>query len=114
MSGDRLALSEYKGMWLFVLFDLPVTTDEAKRKYVQFRNTLLKDGFSMLQFSVYARFCPSEEASAVHRKRVKQALPPKGQVRILGVTDKQFAKMESFLGKTPKNTEDAPEQLLLL
>lgn len=114
MSEERLALSEYKGMWLFVLFDLPVTSDEAKRKYVQFRNTLLKDGFSMLQFSIYARFCPSEEASTVHRKRVKQALPPKGQVRILAVTDKQFAKMDSFVGKTPRNIEDAPEQLLLL
>lgn len=114
MDGPGLEMSEYKGMWLFVLFDLPVTTDEARRNYTRFRNHLLKDGFNMLQFSVYARFCPSEEASLVHRKRAKQAIPPHGQVRILGITDKQFAKMESFLGKTKRNTEEAPDQLLLL
>ena len=113
MSETRLPLSEYKGMWLFVLFDLPVTTEEARRRYTQFRQDLLRDGFNMLQYSVYARYCPSEEAGAVHRKRVRQALPPKGQVRILAVTDRQFEKMESYIGKNTTPVENAPEQILL-
>lgn len=106
--------SEYKSMWLMVLFDLPVVKIEERRQYVQFRNALLQDGFTMLQFSVYARYCPSEEAATVHKKRVRSALPPKGQVRILSITDKQFGKMESYIGKTRDKNEEAPDQLLLL
>lgn len=113
MAESRLPLSEYQGMWLFVLFDLPVDGNEEKRHYVKFRNHLLKDGFTMLQYSVYARYCPSEEASEVHRKRARQAIPPKGQVRLLAVTDRQFAKMESFIGRTRQSPEKAPDQLML-
>ena len=101
-------------MWLMVLFDLPVIKIEERRQYTQFRNALLQDGFTMLQFSVYARHCASEEAAAVHKKRVRTALPPKGQVRILAITDKQFGKMENYVGKTKVAAEDAPDQLLLL
>ncbi|MDR2152365.1 MAG: CRISPR-associated endonuclease Cas2, partial [Helicobacteraceae bacterium] len=40
-------------MRLLVLFDLPVKAKSDQRRATQFRNHLLKDGFSMLQFSVY-------------------------------------------------------------
>ena len=114
MHGVLFSVSEYKAMWLIVFFDLPSVETEEKRKYLQFRNALFKDGFTMLQFSVYARYCPSEEASEVHKKRVRSAIPEKGCVRIMSVTDRQFAKMENYVGKTRKKTEEPPEQLLLL
>jgi len=110
----RLPLSEYKGVWLFALFDLPVVSAEDRKRYTQFRKALLKDGFDMMQYSVYARYCPSEEASKVHRKRVRKALPPEGHVRLLMVTDKQYGKMEVFYGKKKKAAEDPPDQLMLL
>lgn len=47
----------YKMGWLVVIFDLPVTTAEARREYTQFRDFLLNDGYLMIQFSVYARPC---------------------------------------------------------
>jgi len=98
-------------MWLFALFDLPVKTPEERRQYTLFRTALLKQGFTMLQYSVYARYCASEEASAIFRKKVKAALPPDGQVRVLAVTDRQFGKMEVFLGKKGRSAEKPPEQL---
>jgi CRISPR-associated protein Cas2 len=100
-------------MWLIAMFDLPVETTENRRDYTRFRKALLKDGFMMLQFSVYARFVASEEAAEVHRKTVKTCIPPLGQVRVLGITDHQFAKMEVFYGKKPRAPEDIPEQILL-
>ena len=109
----RKELSEYKGMWLFALFDLPMLTKEEHRQYTRFRNVLLKQGFNMLQFSVYARFCPSEEASDVHRKTVQRFLPPAGYVRLISITDHQFGKMQSFVGKKDTNAEQPPEQILL-
>lgn len=100
-------------MWLFAMFDLPVDSKEARREYVRFRNALLAEGFTMLQFSVYARYCASEEAAATYRRRVRAALAPGGQVRLLSVTDHQFGKMEVFQGKKRKEAEKAPPQLML-
>jgi len=100
-------------MWLFTMFDLPVDSREARRRYVQFRNALIRDGFMMLQFSVYARYCPSEEASDVHRTRVRSALPQDGHVRLLTVTDRQFGKMDVFYGRKRAKPEDEPSQLML-
>lgn len=100
-------------MWLFAMFDLPVDTRKARRQYRRFRKALLAEGFTMLQFSVYARYCPTEEASRVHYRRVWEVLPPDGQVRLVSVTDRQFGKMEVYYGKTRKPAEDPPAQMML-
>jgi CRISPR-associated protein Cas2 len=100
-------------MWLFAMFDLPVDTADARRRYTQFRKTLLKEGFTMLQFSVYVRYCASEDASAAYRRRVRAAIPENGEVRLLGITDHQFGKMEVHYGRIRRKTELPPEQLLL-
>ena len=113
MAQDRLDLSEYKGMWLFVMFDLPVTDNEARNRYTRFRTALVKLGFDMLQFSVYARYYPSEEAADTYRKRIRSAVPPAGQVRVMAVTDRQFGKMDVFIGKKRQSTEKPPDQMLL-
>lgn len=108
------APSAYRSMWLFTMFDLPTKTPEERRHYSQFRKDLLAEGFSMLQYSVYARYCGSEEAAARHRRRVRAALPPGGEVRLIAVTDIQFGKMEIFSGKRRGKPEGKPEQLILL
>ena len=113
MPETRLQLSEYRAMWLFAMFDLPVTTKSARREYAKFRKALQREGFCMLQFSVYARYCPSEDATDVHRAHLQSVLPPKGQIRLLSVTDRQFAKMEVYRGKTRAPTEQPPAQLML-
>lgn len=101
-------------MWLFVMFDLPVDDTEARREYTRFRTRLLADGFSMLQYSIYARYYPSEEASQAARRRVKAALPSDGQVRVMSVTDRQFGKMEVFAARSRGSPEKPQKQLVLL
>ncbi len=98
-------------MWMVVMFDLPTETADDRQKYARFRKFLLKDGFSMLQFSVYGRHCPSDENAEVHEKRVVMGLPQKGNVRIIKITEKQFARMKTFYGKAPRKTEEPPLQL---
>ena len=82
------------------MFDLPVDTKAARKRYAQFRKFLLEDGFTMMQFSVYVRHCPSEENASVHSNRIERKVPPDGEVRILTFTDKQFERMRIFWGKT--------------
>ena len=101
-------------MWLFVMFDLPVVEIEERRDYTRFRTRLLGEGFTMLQYSVYARYYPSEEASVAERQRVRAMLPRKGQVRLLSVTDRQFGKMEVLLARKRERVEKKPEQMVLL
>lgn len=110
---DDLEISGYKYMWLFTMFDLPMDTEDAKKNYTRFRKTLLDLGFLMMQFSVYGRFFPSEEATETHRRKIRSALPPDGNVRLLSVTDRQFGKMECYVGKKKRNVEEVPQQLLL-
>ncbi|MDX2266770.1 MAG: CRISPR-associated endonuclease Cas2 [Bryobacter sp.] len=108
-----MALSAYKSVWLFALFDLPVATKENRRHYAQFRKKLLDKGFTMLQFSVYAKHHASEEAAESARNAVVSVLPPEGQVRILSVTDHQFGRMEVFTGRKRTKVEDPPMQITL-
>lgn len=100
-------------MWMLVMFDLPSKTKEQKKRYTRFRKLLLNDGFRKLQYSVYGRHCPSKENANVHQKRIELGLPPNGNVRILQVTEKQFAAMKTFYGKKQKKTEEPPKQLSL-
>ncbi len=105
--------SQYRAMWLFAMFDLPASDRESRREYTRFRKALLKQGFTMLQYSVYARHVPSEEADQAYRMRVQHSLPADGQVRLMSITDRQFAKMDVFLGKKRKEPEPVPMQRLL-
>ena len=98
---------------MVAMFDLPTDTQAARRAYTQFRKALLKDGFTMMQFSVYIRHCASEENADVHFRRVQNALPDDGEVRILAITDKQFARMKIYWGKIRKFPDPAPRQLEL-
>ena len=91
--------SEYRVMWVLVLFDLPTETKKEKKAYVDFRKNLQRDGFTMFQFSIYVRHCASSENAAVHVKRVKSFLPEHGNVGIMCITDKQFGNIELFYGK---------------
>lgn len=104
---------KYRAMWLFALFDLPVTTVERRRAYAQFRKLLLRRGFCKLQFSVYARYFASEEASYAVRTVIRDQLPPEGQVRLLAVTDGQFGKQQVFQGKKSADVEESPQQFML-
>lgn len=100
-------------MWVLVFFDLPTETKKERKAATRFRTGLIQDGFTMFQFSIYLRCCPSRENANVHVKRVKGALPPTGQVGILCITDKQFGMMEIFHGKKETKVPPGPQQLSL-
>ena len=68
-------------MRLIVFFDLPVVTKKDRKIYAQFRKFLIKDGYDMLQFSVYSRICNGDDGVYKHYTRLKENLPRKGSVR---------------------------------
>ena len=105
--------SEYRIMWVLVLFDLPTETKKEKKAYSDFRKHLQRDGFTMFQFSIYVRHCASQENAEVHIKRVKSFLPEHGQIGIMCITDKQFGNIELFYGKKVQPPNTPAQQLEL-
>ncbi len=100
-------------MWLWVFFDLPVTKKEEQRSATRFRQFLLKDGYMMVQYSVYARVCNGQDRVEKHMQRLTKNLPSKGSIRALQITDKQYGRMKILLGKERKNEKQKANQLLL-
>ncbi|MEM5879562.1 MAG: CRISPR-associated endonuclease Cas2 [Candidatus Aenigmatarchaeota archaeon] len=86
-------------MRLIVFFDLPVKSKRDRKAYQDFRNFLLKDGYDMVQFSVYSRICGGLDRTETHLSRLKKNLPSKGHVRCMIVTEKQYASMMVLLGE---------------
>ena len=81
-----------------MFFDLPVTTQKNRKDASDFRKFLLRDGYHMLQYSVYARVCNGMDAVEKHRARLKQHLPNNGPIRLLVITEKQFESIDILLG----------------
>ncbi len=86
-------------MRLMVFFDLPVRTKDQRRTATAFRNWLVKDGYYMLQYSVYVRLCNGTDAAEKHTQRLLINAPLSGSIRILTVTEKQYATIKIIAGK---------------
>jgi CRISPR-associated protein Cas2 len=109
-----MALSEDRFMMLLIFFDLPTDTKKARREYGNFRRYLLKNGFMMLQFSVYVRVCKGQENIKNQLNKLKFALPSHGNIRALQITNNQYNAMEILLGTIKPEEAIANNQLILL
>ena len=107
-------MSGLRFMRMLVFFDLPVATSEDRRNYRLFRKALIKNGFIMMQESVYCKLLttPSVENSA--KNMIRKNRPPKGIVQMLTVTEKQFAKMEYVTGEHKSDIIDSEERVVVL
>lgn len=84
-------------MRLLLFFDLPVETRDERRAYSRFRKNLIKDGFMMLQKSVYCKLLTNASAVDASVQRIERYKPEGGMIDILVITERQFVKMRSLL-----------------
>jgi CRISPR-associated protein Cas2 len=109
-------MSAFRIMWLMLMFDLPTKTKKQKKRYVWFRDKLAKEGYMMIQYSVYGKVFSSVESAKLGKKRIKDFIKiniKNGNIRILIFTDKQFSAMDMIIGKKSEDEENEPKQLLL-
>lgn len=92
-------------MRVLVLFDLPVTSKKDRKNYAKFHQFLIHDGYDMLQFSVYSRITQNHDDAKKHVERLSKHLPPKGSIRVLQITEKQYNSMQILVGERTA-TED--------
>lgn len=100
-------------MWVLVFFDLPTESKKDRKVAADFRKHLVGYGFTMFQFSIYIRHCPSYENARVHIDRVKRILPQYGKVCVMCITDKQFGSMELYIGTKQSELPPVVQQLEL-
>lgn len=101
-------------MRVLVFFDLPVLTSEQRRAYVKFRKYLLKNGFLMLQESVYCKLALNNTAVRGIVDNLHKNSPAEGLVQLLTVTEKQYAKMDLIIGEIKSEVLDSDERLVIL
>ena len=113
LAAQPTALSGYRIMWMFVLFDLPVGTKKERKAATRFRNSLLDLGFEMSQFSVYLKFTSSKEQAEALERRVEASMPASGKVHVVQITDKQYENIRTYRGRKREPSPKNPNQLAL-
>ena len=86
-------------MRLVVFFDIPVNDLENRRIAARFRKFLVGDGYDMLQYSVYSRVCNGTSGFNKHYERLKRNLPAIGSVKLLSLSEEQYACIETLVGE---------------
>ena len=105
----------YNIMRLMCMFDLPVETEKEKRAYREFRKQLIKNGFVMMQYSVYIRTCPSREYTQRLENKIKKVVPANGNIRLITITEKQYNDMKILVGsKSLKEAAIGSERMIVI
>lgn len=101
-------------MRIIVMFDLPTETAQNRREYTSFRKTLIKNGFLMMQESIYCKLAQNAVAADIIVEMIRKNKPSQGLVQVLRVTEKQFSKMEYIVGDFKSQVLDTDERLVIL
>lgn len=101
-------------MRMIVFFDLPTDTADDRRNYRKFRTGLIKNGFIMMQESVYCKLLMNSTADQSVREAIRKLRPPKGIVQMMTVTEKQFSKIEYLTGKFHSDIISSDERMIVL
>lgn len=102
----------YRFMRLLVFFDLPMETSKNRRDYVVFHKFLERNGFIMMQKSVYSKLVINNVTSAAVKNKIRENLPPTGIVELLEITENQFSRIEYLVGESKSDTISSMEKLI--
>ena len=101
-------------MRLLIFFDLPMETSKERKEYNRFHKFLLRNGFIMMQKSVYTKLVINNVISSAVKQRVCNNLPHEGIVELLEITENQFSKIEYLVGEQQQLTIDTTDRLVEL
>jgi CRISPR-associated protein Cas2 len=101
-------------MRILVMFDLPTYTSGDQREYRRFRKFLIKNGFIMMQESIYTKLVLNPSSAKLARNQVRKEIPKEGLVQMITITEKQFASMELLVGATQTSYIDTDNRLIEL
>lgn len=101
-------------MGMILMFDMPTETVEERKAYRKFRKFLLSEGFIMHQFSIYSKLLLNNSANKAMIDRLQANNPKKGNITLLTVTEKQFARMIYLNGERDMSVANSDKRLVFL
>lgn len=101
-------------MRIIIFFDLPIETAQDRREYSRFHKYLIKNGFLMMQKSVYCKLALNQTTVGTILENIRSHKPPSGLIQALTITEKQYAKMEFILGKNEGDIITSDERYIEL
>ncbi len=101
-------------MRMILMFDMPTETVEKRKAYRKFRKFLLSEGFIMHQFSIYSKLLLNNSANKAMIDRLQANNPKKGNITLLTVTEKQFARMIYLNGERDMSVANSDKRLVFL
>ena len=104
----------YRFMRIMVFFDLPTITPANRKDYANFRKYLIKNGFLMMQESIYCKLAQNSTAADLIIQNIRKNKPPSGLVQTLKITEKQFSRIEYIVGKKESEVLDSDERIVIL
>ena len=99
---------------MILMFDMPTETVEERKAYRKFRKFLLSEGFIMHQFSIYSKLLLNNSAHKAMIDRLQANNPKKGNITLLTVTEKQFARMIYLNGERDMSVANSDKRLVFL
>lgn len=99
---------------MILMFDMPTETIEERKAYRKFRKFLLSEGFIMHQFSIYSKLLLNNSANKAMIDRLQANNPKKGNITLLTVTEKQFARMIYLNGERDMSVANSDKRLVFL
>lgn len=101
-------------MRILIFFDLPTYTLENKRSYMRFKKFLSKNGFMMMQESLYCKLALNSNAVRLIINNVYKNKPEEGIVQLLSITEKQFSNMEIITGNVKIDVLNNDKRLIII
>ena len=104
----------YRYMRVIVFFDLPNVTRSENNEYTKFRKFLIRNGFVMLQESVYSKIALNPTIANLVINRLEANKPKSGLVQILIVTEKQFGNIINLIGEVKSDTINNDNRMIVI
>ncbi len=71
-----------------------------KTEYTNLRKFLIRDGYIRIAPEVFMRIVPNRKGTEKHYRRISEYAPKTGTVRIIRLTEKQYANIQMLSGET--------------
>ena len=76
-------------MRIMIIFDLPTIESYEQKEYRQFRKELIKNGYVMIQFSVYLKSFNHQINLNEEIVKISKCIPKSGNIRAISLTEHQ-------------------------
>ncbi|SCJ16239.1 CRISPR-associated endoribonuclease Cas2 [uncultured Eubacterium sp.] len=104
----------YRFMRVIIMFDLPTVTSADRKEYTKFHKYLIKNGFLMMQESIYCKLAQNASAAELIVNNIRNNKPMSGLVQSMIITEKQFGKIEYIVGERKNEVLDNDDRLVIL